>query len=691
MPESADVRLPRCESQLTLAQKDTVIASFLQILPISESGRSTPASSQASVATVQDIPVSQAEVIVSSANMVVVSAPHTTGNATNLVETPLIEVSEEEDDNNSSNDKSSSTTTLSNGEQRASSVPKDIKESQNYELKKTKKQQQRNPLELDLLARKAETNSVGVQVNLIQAAALSSPTPPIMSSKLAQPSPSLARKLAHLAAEPEEINLERHLLRNNKSNYESKTLPRRKSNNDVTKLLKQSSVEEKPAPLRRGYTHDAMLGLDKSNKAPWKDEINKIRTLKPIRITELIGTFDKRGCDGSSAEDIAALKQQRRGSLQIHLDDITGQLAAQQSMTDQELKEAALLKSQRRKSTPSNVLLASSLSHQIEHILNLTNSESIATSLEETEKVDQEPEVPEEVKKKQLLAEQQQQRKSEIKRQTRQKNWDYFEIDHPKAISDNKLQQLKAKYLRRRTEGQLSIKEENPDDLDSNMVSSSTAETASSERKQINKSKSVPVNLGQQLMEIDGGEKQRKISTDSGEESADSSRRSSRSSVYRRRSSHLSDFLDQRHKINEPVLSEDEDKKRRRLSVEIEPSSLPSSNVPALHANGDDGFISLPHTPTDLGSLLDPRLKVATTGSSVSSTTASTCGNDDGIFTSSEETLTNNVMKLECCDTPSSSRPSSAASATSRTSSKPAALTQNHRRQSLMMIRPSSS
>lgn len=619
----------------------------------------------------QDIPVSQAEVIVSSANMVVVSAPHTTGNA-NLVETPLIEVSEEEDDNNSSNDKSSSTTTLSNGSERASSVPKDIKESQNYELKKTKKL--KSPLELDLLARKAETNSVGVQVNLIQAAALSSP-PPIMSSKLAQPSPSLARKLANLAAEPEENTLERHLLRNNKSNYESKTLPRRKSNNDVTRLLKQSSVEEKPAPLRRGYTHDAMLGLDKSNKAPWMDEINKIRTLKPIRITELIGTFDKRGPDGSSAEDIAALKQQRRGSLQIHLDDITGQLATQ-PLT--ELKEVALLKSQRRKSTPSNVLLASSLSHQIENILNLTNSKEEAS--EETEKVDQEPEVPEEVKKKQLLAEQQQQRKSEIKRQNRQKNWDYFEIDHPKAISDNKLQQLKAKYLRRRTEGQLSIKEENPEDLDCTI-------STDAEVKTFVKSKSVPVNLGQQLMEIDA-EKQRKISTDSGEESADSSRRSSRSSVYRRRSSHLSDFLDQRHKINEPVLmSEDEDKKRRRLSVEIETGS-PSSNV-TVHANGnDDGFISLPHTPTDLGSLLDPRLKVATTTSSVSST-ASTC-NDDGIFTSSEETLTSNhVMKLECCDTSeTSSRPSSAASAAG---SKAASVGNGHRRQSLMMIRPSSS
>ena len=38
----------------------------------------------------------------------------------------------------------------------------------------------------------------------------------------------------------------------------------------------------------------------------------------------------------------------------------------------------------------------------------------------------------------------------------RKKTWEYFEIDHPKAITDKKLQQLKAKYARRRTENNLS-------------------------------------------------------------------------------------------------------------------------------------------------------------------------------------------------------------------------------------------
>ena len=91
-----------------------------QVLPFSDSGRSsTPAGaatgSTGSVqATLQDNPVSSAEVIVNNANVVVVSTPHT-GSA-NLVETPLIEVSEEENDDNNSksnSEKSSSTTTLS--------------------------------------------------------------------------------------------------------------------------------------------------------------------------------------------------------------------------------------------------------------------------------------------------------------------------------------------------------------------------------------------------------------------------------------------------------------------------------------------------------------------------------------------------------------------------------------------------
>ena len=97
-----------------------------QVLPLTESGRSTPAS-QASVATVQDLPMSQAaEVIVSnSSNVVVVTSPPHSSSAANLVETPLIEVSEEEEfDFKSDNAPSqhSSSSTLNGGSVSSSST-----------------------------------------------------------------------------------------------------------------------------------------------------------------------------------------------------------------------------------------------------------------------------------------------------------------------------------------------------------------------------------------------------------------------------------------------------------------------------------------------------------------------------------------------------------------------------------------
>ena len=231
----------------------------LQVLPMTDSGtsgRSTPASSTS-------ISQEPSREVQTEAKFPVV---------------PLIEVSEE--------DENSSTAS------RASSVPKDIKESQNYEKQK-RDQKSKSSLT-------AEKKEVGIQVNLI-------PADPIIqnpvcnkilkNSTVSQNSPRLSRKLANLAKEPEEMNIDLHLIRNNKANYQSKTLPRRKSNNDVPKLMKQSSVEEsKERTLRRGYTHDALLGVDpKSNKPAWMTELKKIKSLKPNRVTELIGTFDKKG------------------------------------------------------------------------------------------------------------------------------------------------------------------------------------------------------------------------------------------------------------------------------------------------------------------------------------------------------------------------------------------------------------
>ena len=135
---------------------------------------------------------------------------------------------------------------------------------------------------------------------------------------------------------------------------------------------------------------------------------------------------------------MAELKQKRRGSLQIHLDaSEIGTLA--KMAEEREKRQEALLKSQRRKSTPilinSHHLETLKIEEQINNTLRNHHSE------EEEKKDDEKPE-------KNLENGDDPARKD-------QKNWDYFEIDHPKAISDKKLQQLKAKYLRRRTEGSL--------------------------------------------------------------------------------------------------------------------------------------------------------------------------------------------------------------------------------------------
>merc|ERR1712088_661204 len=64
----------------------------------------------------------------------------------------------------------------------------------------------------------------------------------------------------------------------------------------------------------------------------------------------------------------------------------------------------------------------------------------------------------------------------------KQKNWEYFEINHPKAISDKKLQELKAKYARRRTEGTLLLerdKKSAADFSEENRKGNADAKTAS--------------------------------------------------------------------------------------------------------------------------------------------------------------------------------------------------------------------
>merc|ERR1712008_308957 len=135
----------------------------------------------------------------------------------------------------------------------------------------------------------------------------------------------------------------------------------------------------------------------------------------------------------------------------------------------------------------------------------------------------------------------------------------------------------------------------------------------------------------------------------------------SRSSVHRRRSSHLSEFInDQKHKSEDIT----DGTNIEELEIASNAGSDSTNNMVSMNsvnAGGkteDDGFISLPHTPTDLGLNLD--LKIAPGSSSAASSMAGSTNSastshlaDDGIFTSSEETLTNvmtNATSLDICD-----------------------------------------
>ena len=73
-------------------------------------------------------------------------------------------------------------------------------------------------------------------------------------------------------------------------------------------------------------------------------ELDKIRSQKPLRVSELIGTFNRREPVGDESD--AEVKQRRRASLNIQFDPTI-------IMSESEKAESKWLKAQRRKSTSS--------------------------------------------------------------------------------------------------------------------------------------------------------------------------------------------------------------------------------------------------------------------------------------------------------------------------------------------------
>ena len=484
----------------------------------------------------------------------------------------------------------------------------------------------------------------------------------------------------------------------------------------VDDFKKQRSVSPMPQSRKdsSGFSHPNTLGEEKKNH-PWKTEVAKFQLQK--RVSELIGTFDKSDLrEGETPEEV---KQRRRGSLQIDSD--LNNLEPDIEATN----NCRTLKLLRRKST------SAILSNPEMNILNLTDilmesSAAVAAAeaglvaaaaeikaMEKQEKeeekenieinkennnkdasdkpavepkpsgapikkeVAEKPEIQNAIVSEKLV-------KSPSMKRSKEKNWDYFEIDHPKAISDKKLQQLKAKYQRRKTE---SVLKESPIKEEDEKVESESLTQAQKSSRVPTRSNSVPIVQGINASKLktkalklsidpltgecleaeedslDTDQPHviiRKVSTDSSSTDDSSSgcssasRKSSRSS--RRRSSLLADIQEQAIpeekilevridpltgavetvEVSKPKSGDAKNKgsseqRQKKLTSQLSVDVLAAASAAVKSAAvDDDGIGSLPHTPTDLN--MDAILM------SSSSNSGST-RLDDGIFTSSEEVL----------------------------------------------------
>ena len=90
------------------------------------------------------------------------------------------------------------------------------------------------------------------------------------------------------------------------------------------------------------------MGEEKQSYA-WRQELDKIRSQKPLRVSELIGTFNRRE-PVNEDESEAAVKQRRRASLNIQFDP-TSILA--EAENENKSSNEKWLKAQRRKSASS--------------------------------------------------------------------------------------------------------------------------------------------------------------------------------------------------------------------------------------------------------------------------------------------------------------------------------------------------
>merc|ERR1711874_443536 len=399
-------------------------------------------------------------------------------------------------------------------------------------------------------------------------------------------------------------------------------------------------------------SHDDTLG-DDQKRYSWREELERFRSMKkPLGVSDLIDAFSNKSTHRKiSSEDpsfpnIDSMKNKRRGSLQIQIDPKAFEKLTETEENDQSRTD---MKLQRRKST--SAILPLRLSEVKMANIDETCAEfGGKTELREVEAefnnnsepaVSEDDSVGTEADNDGGAASLPKGRVYLEKVNERKRTWDYFEINHPKAISDKKLEQLKAKYTRRKTEAAILSHGEITKDKNAN-------EKLSDPKKDIPpplRTHSMPIIEGMmgslqpkkslelawdpltgeclsaETESVDSGQDSegvRKLSSDSSEESS-CSRKSSKSG--RRKSSHLGDIVEADHIIPEEKVLECfidpftgqfitneiskhngncaamENKLNNKKNLKVTVDNAPNES----NQQDDDGIGSLPNTPTDLG------------------------------------------------------------------------------------------
>ena len=564
----------------------------LQLLPISESGRSTPAS-QCSNVTVAEIPYSE------PCN----DHPNNSGCATSksVVET-LVEVSEEdfdEEDNKTktardnfneakgravkkkdeSSQASIQSSNLRTGRRKSihetsmtrTCKQKEEKNNLNYETKQSMSRSAsvdgiNNRNNNNNNNQKLETAEVAVQVNLTKCTS----------------SPEILRKKV------QEENTENVLSVKKPDMICPPYIP-------VDGNIRPGPQNEKK--LTRGFSHDDTLG-DDQKRYSWREELERFRSMKkPLGVSDLIDAFSNKSThrkvssDDPSFPNVDSLKSKRRGSLQIQIDP---KALAKLTETAENEKAKHAIKLQRRKSTSAIIPLrlsevkmpdidedgvATANKSEESTIENAKDNNNSEKAVSEEDSVDNELNIRGSSESINTTCVNPSLPKGRVyleKVNERKRTWDYFEINHPKAISDKKLEQLKAKYTRRKTEAAILSQGDFTKDKNAN-------EKLSDPKKDIPpplRTHSMPIIegiigalppkkslelawdpltgecLSAETESVDSGQDSegvRKLSSDSSEESS-CSRKSSKSG--RRKSSHLGDIVEDSHIIPEEKVLE---------------------------------------------------------------------------------------------------------------------------------------